>query len=330
MSGTIIKISDLDVSKISFSDPVANSYGGHSINVRYGGQPLLVQTPKMKLPFGMGTYQDEKNPSNVKYSFDFSFAGYELGSDGKPMSPAIRAMHDKLIELDAVLVKGAIANTQAWFPKMEVDDDHQFLVKTLKRNLRPSVKVSKQATKYPPTMKTNIKEYVDKKDGQTKYFGAKFFDADKNAINNIIEYNVPKYSEAIAILRPKVTFNGGDKYGFSWDISQARVFPAQTMPNYGFIDDETDDQPVQTNFKNLSDPSVSQGGDDDSREEQKPSKNYVKDELDELDGDEEEEEEEDPEDEEEEEVPPPKPRTPTPPPQPPKKVVKVNKTKTGK
>lgn len=333
MSGTIIKITDLDLKKVSFSEPITNSYGGVSVVLRYGGQPLMIQTPKMRLPFGLGKYEDKDDPTQVKYSMDMSFAGYELGSDDKPLVPAIRSFYEKLAELDNMLIEAAYKNKDLWFPTLKSKfrgKDENVVRGVIDANHRPSIRESKRdPDRYPPTVKTNIREYADKKTGQ-KVFAARFFDDDRNQIENILEFNLPKQSEAIAILRVKVTFTQ-DKYGFAWDINQVRLFPAKTLPTYGFLDDEDDDKPVVTNFKELADDDQSDYGSRPSGKTMAVVSNYVKDEVDELDEKrsppEEEEDEEDPEDEEEEEPLPPKPRTPSPPPPPPKATKKTSSKK---
>ena len=89
MSGQILRANQVDFSKFSFSDPIVNKYGGKSARVRYDGKDFMIQTPRMRLPFGLGVYEEKDKSGSViktKYSLDFSFAGYEEGEDGNPVA----------------------------------------------------------------------------------------------------------------------------------------------------------------------------------------------------------------------------------------------------
>ncbi len=294
MSGQILRANQVDFSKFSFSDPIVNKYGGKSARVRYDGKDFMIQTPRMRLPFGLGVYEEKDKSGSViktKYSLDFSFAGYEEGEDGNPVAPKVREFYDMLMKMQKMLVKAACENSETW---LDMDDISEGVAKALTRDLVkfPKDKQTKKInTKYPPTFKTKLGFWEDR-------FLVNAFDEDKNKIEDLRDYLV-RGTQAIGILKlTGVTFAGG-KVGYSFQANQLRLYAPQGLPSYAFLaDDEDDTKPVQSRMADKEDS-------DDSAPE--PKNNTVEDSSsesgseDDLDVDDEESEEE-----EREPTPPPK------------------------
>ena len=64
--------SEIDVSSLEYSE--MRPYGGQAkiIFVSHEGKPVVIQTPLMKCPYGLGRYDDGEKS---KYSLDLSFGG---------------------------------------------------------------------------------------------------------------------------------------------------------------------------------------------------------------------------------------------------------------
>ena len=73
MTGQILRANDVDMTKFTFCDPTVNKYGGKSARVKYDGRDFVIQTPRMRLPYGLGTYEEKDKHGAVvktKYSLD--------------------------------------------------------------------------------------------------------------------------------------------------------------------------------------------------------------------------------------------------------------------
>ena len=57
----INRAKNIDMNKFQFEEPEINKYGGKSCNVLYNGKPLYIQTPRCRLPYCLGKYE-EKDP----------------------------------------------------------------------------------------------------------------------------------------------------------------------------------------------------------------------------------------------------------------------------
>ena len=86
MSG-LIKGKNIDVSKLSFSQPRVLDNGAKLVYMNYDGGRLSIQTPWMTLPWKMGVYTEGEYP---KYSIDLSFKGMEDNEE-------LQKFHDKTL-----------------------------------------------------------------------------------------------------------------------------------------------------------------------------------------------------------------------------------------
>ena len=75
---SLIKGKNIDVSKVSFSQPRVLDNGAKLVYLNYGGGRLSVQTPWMSMPWKMGVYTEGDYP---KYSVDLTFKGMDENPD---------------------------------------------------------------------------------------------------------------------------------------------------------------------------------------------------------------------------------------------------------
>ena len=306
---SIHKPSNVDVSKFTFGDVQVNQYGGKSCKVKYDGEDFMFQTPRMRLPYGLGRYEEKDGDGNViktKYSLDFSFSGYELNDNGEPTKPKVRALFDMMQGLDKTLISATVENSEAW---LGVDDLNESAAKVLTREIIkwPRDKKTKKITdKYAPTFKSKMGFY----DGR---FTVNAFNSKKDAISSDeLPANCPKGTEAVSIIKLLgLTFAGG-KCGYSFRVYQIKLYMPARLPSYAFQDDSDDDEPLEVtppveSTSSVSAPSAPELVDDSDEDDE---------EEDDLDLDDESEEEE------EEVVKPPTPKK--------KKVVRRKKTKKTK
>uniref|UniRef100_A0A6C0B3I5 Uncharacterized protein n=1 Tax=viral metagenome TaxID=1070528 RepID=A0A6C0B3I5_9ZZZZ len=238
----IHKPSNVDVSKFTFSDTQVNQYGGKSCKVKYDGEDFMFQTPRMRLPYGLGRYEEKDGDGNViktKYSLDYSFSGYELNDDGDAGKPKVRSLFNMMEGLDKLLIKKTVENSYSW---LGADDLNESAAKVLTREIIkwPRDKKTKKITdKYAPTFKAKMGFYDNR-------FTVNAFDAAKEPISSDdLPSKCPKGTEAVSIIKLLgLTFAGG-KCGYSFRVYQIKLFMPARLPSYAFQDDSDDDEPVE-------------------------------------------------------------------------------------
>lgn len=248
MSGQIPRANQVDTSKITFCDPTVNKYGGKSAKVKYDGKDFLIQTPRMRLPWGLGTYEEKDKNGNVlktKYSLDFSFAGYEEGENGEVSAPKVREFYNLLQEMQKILVKAAMDNSATW---LDMDEITEGVAKALTRDLIKfsKDKVTKKITNnYPPTFKSKLGFW----DGR---FMVNAFDENRKKIDDLGSFLV-RGTQAIGILKlTGVNFAGG-KVGYSFQCQQLKLYLPQGLPAYAFREDSDDEKPVVSKLQDKED-----------------------------------------------------------------------------
>ena len=146
MSSATIKGKNIDVSKISFSQPRVLDNGAKLVYMNYDGGRLSVQSPWMSLPWKMGVYTEGEYP---KYSIDLSFKGMDEDAD-------LKAFHDKIQTVEEKIIEGGFKNSVSWFKKKASSRE------VIEAIFNPILKVSRDKEtgepdgKWPPTMKLKV------------------------------------------------------------------------------------------------------------------------------------------------------------------------------
>ena len=102
----IVKSDKFSCSNVEYSDPKKLQHGGQAIYLNYDGKPLILQTPKMSMPWGMGKFDGDI----PKYSVDLSFKGMDN-------SESLQSFYSALNQLDEKLVEDGVSNSMQWFKK---------------------------------------------------------------------------------------------------------------------------------------------------------------------------------------------------------------------
>jgi len=221
---------DIDVSKLEYSE--LRPLGEHAkiAYINYNGSPLLIQSPLMKLPYGLGKYDDGER---CKYSLDFSFGGD---------SSKVDVLKKKLEEIDSKVLDDSVTNSLTWFKKKKQTREVSQALFT------PAVKVAmadgEPTDKYPPTFKAKLHHYNDK-------FQVLCFDQDKQQVTPDLNSLVSKGQSVRAIVQLKGLWFAGSKFGISYEIKQLKLTPSNSIATYAFADD-SDDGTVAEEVENPS------------------------------------------------------------------------------
>ena len=108
MSLAIQRSSEFNASSVVFSKLRKNKNGGKTVYLNGGdNKKLYLQLPFMRSPYGLSAFTDE-GTGRTSYSLDLSF-----DSD----NAEAMELHDKLKELDNLIVETVAKNSKEWLGK---------------------------------------------------------------------------------------------------------------------------------------------------------------------------------------------------------------------
>jgi hypothetical protein len=290
---SIIKASEIDLSKITFSDVKVDNNGRKMVYVNYNGGKLLIQTPKMYVPNGIKRWRKKDAADNKDDSFEMemSFGGEE--KDDKN-SVQIRDFHQKLEEFDELvrahilkfgkdLLGGVIA-------KKLTADNVDF-------HYAPSVRVPTDSDgnvlPYPSRVKAKLDRERDGDDFTGRFLSNKrfkepilMFDESKAPLTlneTTFESVVPKGSQVVAVLE-LVYLSISTKVSAKWKLVQGKVAKnQQAITGYAMLDDdEVDDLDTETPVETVTEQVAQVTVEDEDEDEDEEVEVEVENEVDEL------------------------------------------------
>ena len=228
MSLAIQRSSEFSASSVSFSKLRKNKNGGKTVYLNGGdNKKLYIQLPFMRSPYGLSVFTDE-GTGRTTYSLDLSF-------DSE--NPEAMELHDKLKELDELIVNTVAENSKEWLGK-------EFNVAVLREALyKPIVRVGKEP--YPSTIKLKI---ATKSDGT---FVPEAYNMQKGQVTlDTIE----KGQKAMAIVDVSSIWFIDNKFGVTIRLQQALIEQSTKLPSFAFqgldlpeegeIEDDIEDEEV--------------------------------------------------------------------------------------
>ena len=208
MSLTIQQSSEFSPANVQFSKLRKNKNGGKAVYLNAGdNKKLYLQFPFMRSPYGMSAFTDEST-GRTSYSLDLSF---------DPDNEEAMALHEKLKELDDIIVNTVAANSQEWLGK-------EFNVEVLKQALyKPMVRPGKE--QYPSTIKLKI---LTKPDGT---FVPESYSMQKQPVPLD---SIEKGNKAMAIVDLNQIWFIDNKFGVTIRLQQALFEQSAELPSFAF------------------------------------------------------------------------------------------------
>jgi len=208
MSLTIQHSSEFSPANVQFSKLRKNKNGGKAVYLNAGdNKKLYLQFPFMRSPYGMSAFTDEST-GRTSYSLDLSF---------DPDNEEAMALHEKLTELDDIIVNTVAANSQEWLGK-------EFNVEVLKQALyKPMVRPGKE--QYPSTIKLKI---LTKPDGT---FVPESYSMQKQPVPLD---SIEKGNKAMAIVDLNQIWFIDNKFGVTIRLQQALFEQSAKLPSFAF------------------------------------------------------------------------------------------------
>lgn len=220
-TNNIILTKNFNTDKITFDPVKKNALGGNIVYIKYDDKPrMVIQTPTVSAPFGISTYTDEKTGA-VKYSLDISFRGIEN-------DPKIQEFHNKMAEIDQMLIEQGVSHSKEWFGK-------KLSKEVIENFYRPLIKPAKDPEKYAPTMKFKIQTT---RDGN---ISVDAYNHEKQKVD-IMESLVPGMKIQGLLECNSVWFVGKNMYGISWRLVQVKLHKSDKIAGFSFIEDSDNEE----------------------------------------------------------------------------------------
>jgi hypothetical protein len=213
--------SDVTVSKIEFGPVKLLDSGGKTVNLRYEGRNLMLETPSLNVPYGVNVFDKQGPP---KYSVDLSLRGADDNEQ-------VRALQDFLEAFDERMIDAGVENAGKWF---KMNNPNREVIKAF---YTPLVKVSRDAQgnpkPYPPTFKLALRGKKGAQAGpttgtfETDFYNAGVKDAKglptKFAPELALDEVLCKRAQVTAIIQCTGVWFAGGKFGTTWKSVQVRV-----------------------------------------------------------------------------------------------------------
>ena len=208
MSLSIQRSSDFSANSVQFSKFRKNKNGGKAVYLNAGdNKKIYIQFPFMRSPFGLSTFTDE-GTGRTSYSLDLSF---------DPDNEQAMDLHNKLTELDDIIVNTVAKNSKEWLGK-------EFNVAVLKEALyKPMIRPGKE--QYASTIKLKV---LTKPDGT---FVPEAYSMQKQAVSlDTIE----KGQKCMAIVDLNQIWFIDNKFGVTLRLQQALIEQSAKLPSFAF------------------------------------------------------------------------------------------------
>ncbi len=215
MSLAIQRSSEFSPADVGFSKLRKNKNGGKTVYLNSGdNKKLYIQLPFLRSPYGLSAFTDE-GTGRTTYSLDLSFDN----DNAEAME-----LHDKLKELDEIIVNTVAENSKEWLGK-------EFNVAVLREALyKPMVRPSKEP--YPSTLKLKI---ATKPDGSfvPEAYSMKRESAPLDSIE--------KGQTVMAIVDVSSIWFIDNKFGVTIRLQQALLEQSNKLPSFAFQGVDTGD-----------------------------------------------------------------------------------------
>ena len=208
MSLTIQRSSEFSANSVQFSKFRKNKNGGKAVYLNAGdNKKIYIQFPFMRSPYGLSAFTDE-GTGRTSYSLDLSF---------DPENEEAMELHNKLKELDDIIVNTVAKNSKEWLGK-------EFNVAVLKEALyKPMVRPGKE--QYAATIKLKV---LTKPDGT---FVPEAYSMQKQAVSlDTIE----KGQKCMAIVDLNQIWFIDNKFGVTIRLQQTLIEHSAKLPSFAF------------------------------------------------------------------------------------------------
>ena len=245
----VIKVNELDISKLTFSEVKTDNNGRKMVFVNYNGGKVIVQTPKMYVPNGIKRWRKKDAVDNKDDSFEMEMS-FGVGDRTDKNSLEIKGFHEKMKQFDEA-VKNHILNHPKEMlgkPKISMElIENAFYAPTVRV---PMDKEGNRLDQYPDRVRAKLDRERSGDDFTGRFLSHKrpatelmIFDDNKTQVKmdeNNFESVVTKGSQVVAVLE-LVYLTITTKVSAKWKLVQAKVARNETnITGYAMLDEQED------------------------------------------------------------------------------------------
>merc|ERR1711934_549531 len=165
MEPKITRGCELNVDHVSIKS-FKNKHDKVYVNLKYENKSVVLQTPKMSMPWNLSCYQSKYKDDT--FTVTLSFKGLEENEE-------IEEFYNRLTELDNLILEEGLKNKESWFDNDLSDDAvKELYTPIIKHSLDKNTR--EPDGKYPPTIRIKV-PYRNNK------FNLKVYDTEKKELN---------------------------------------------------------------------------------------------------------------------------------------------------
>ena len=213
---SVLTASNFPAESISFGKQKPNTNGGYNIEITVGdsSNECVLQTPKMRAPFGIST--DKTNP--FKKALDVSFQGIDSNK-------SMKEFRDLIEKVDTLVIDYAVKNTETFFKKKLTRD---VIAEYYYSGIKKSKKEQYSDTfKFKlPFMKPNLEKNLPNGKFVTSFWNTK--GEEQN------DMYLDKGDTITALLRPRMLWVANRSFGITWECSQLMINKQQKSSGFAF------------------------------------------------------------------------------------------------
>lgn len=257
----VIKATDLDLSKLTFSEVKTDNNGRKMVFVNLNGGKVIVQTPKMYVPNGIKRWRKKDAVDNKDDSFEMEMS---FGGEDKldKNAQAIKTFHEKMSGFDDLVKNHIKDHSKELLGKPKVTME---LIENAFHTPVVRLAMDKEGNvlDYPSRIRVKLDRERSGDDFTGRFLSCKrppteilMYDQNKEQLpmdENNFETVVPKNSLVVAVLE-LVYLTITTKVSAKWKLVQAKVERNQTnITGYAMLDeDETPDLDSETPVETLT------------------------------------------------------------------------------
>jgi len=190
---------EVDLSKLTFGEQKAYKKGGKYISVMYNNNRFRIQTPPMRIPFGIRRMED-----NQRVNYDLSLSFDDLNS------PQMKEFYDLMVKYDETIMSRAVSSS--WLDKK---GNQELTPEIAKFSYKSSIKkMDKTPHQYPPLFNCRIQ--TDQMTGGPTL--VVFQDKIKVPLESLTAN-----SKIVSILELTSLWFVGNGFGSTWHIIQCKI-----------------------------------------------------------------------------------------------------------
>lgn len=225
---------------ITFREAKQNKNGqGKSVLFNYNGNPLYIQTQKLRNPFGFSRGIEGTPQYGKKFTCTLSF-------DLKTLQG--RAFRDAMMELEDLVAAKAYANRVEWGLGRNAKHARDMTEKQIRDMMTPIVKIpidkktGEEITDFPPHFRVTFNTRNNDETGEVEAITSEVYNQDGEKITNIDESTIKGGSNAKTLMYARSIWVSPSGFGVNWRVHQMKVYPGTGLPVGRCLMDDDDDE----------------------------------------------------------------------------------------